>query len=109
MENEPCFNTAGEGLTFQCVPPPKSTAKWVEWGNSFYLGVFDLKYNAHKAKAYCRKEGADLASVEFAGEQAFISSLIAAAQVGDKLTWFGLQYDNLWSIWGWTDGLYTEY
>ena len=91
------------------MPPPKSEYKWTEWGNNFYLGVFDLKMNANKAKAYCKKEGGDLASVEFIGEQEYINSLIKAANMGDKLAWFGLQYDNLWSIWGWTDGLYTEY
>lgn len=58
------------------MPPPKTTFKWTEWGKNFYLGVFDLKMNANKAKAYCKKEGGDLASVEFNGEQEYLNSLM---------------------------------
>lgn len=89
--------------------PPESNAKWTEWGNNFYLGVFDLKMGANKARGFCRNEGGDLASVDFVAEQEYLNSLIENADVGKDATWFGLQYDKLWSIWGWTDGLYTEY
>ena len=109
LKDEVCFNTAGEGLVFRCNPPPKTKYKWTQFGKNFYLGAFDIKMNANKAKAYCIKEGGDLASVEFGGEQDYINSLMAAGGVKDQLTWFGLQYDNLWRRWGFTDGLETKF
>ena len=91
--------------------PPQTEAKWSEWGiNGFYLPVFDLKMSANKASGFCKNEGGDLASIETKQEQKYLNSLIATQTTEDeKLTWFGLQYDNLWNTWGWTDGMYTEY
>ena len=89
--------------------PPVSDAKWVTWGDNFYMPVVDLKMSSNKARGFCRKEGGDLVSIETVAEQEYINSVLVDQKVKEDLTWIGYQYDKLWGIWGWTDGMYAEY
>ena len=79
-----------------------STAVWQVYGSNFYLPVMDLQLNANDARTFCEKEGGDLASVEFGGENDYLKSLIAAAPLladGSLVTTahIGLYYDDWWN------------
>jgi hypothetical protein len=73
----------------------------------------DLALSFNNARYFCEKEGADLASIEFGGENDFMQSRLslAAPPADGSVTsaHIGLYYDDWWNRWHWVDGLRLSY
>ena len=72
-----------------------TTAVWETYGKNFYLPVMDLRLNSNDARLFCEKEGGDLTSIEFGGENDYLQGLAAASRFG--IVHIGLYYDDWWN------------
>jgi len=88
-------------------PPPTCPLGWSHFEGKCFQAVVE-KLDWISARAFCKSEGGELASIHSSQENSFVKDLVRAVGIED-LFWLGGTDSESETVWQWSDGTPWDY